>query len=279
MTEALDETIDGTDRLCGGRIRARTSAPTCWRSAPASGAAKASRPSCASCSRRARCRWCFDADALNAFADEPAALVGREGPRPDHHAASRRDGAARRAAPWTMCRRIGMGIARDFASAHKVYVVLKGYRTLIATPDGKIFVNPTGSSGHGHRRHRRRAGRHARRLAGAAARRGSRLPAGGRISTARRASWPTRTKGEVSMTAMRSRRAHRRRDPRAHRPPPRRAEAGSVTCSATQATETQRHRGEFGLQEDKKRLLCVSASRWLVRSQRRKRDSLTSDTS
>ena len=40
-----------------------------------------------------------------------------------------------------------MGIARDFASAHKVYVVLKGYRTLIATPDGKIFVNPTGSPG------------------------------------------------------------------------------------------------------------------------------------
>ena len=40
-----------------------------------------------------------------------------------------------------------MGIARDFASGHRVYVVLKGYRTLIATPDGKIFINPTGSPG------------------------------------------------------------------------------------------------------------------------------------
>jgi ADP-dependent NAD(P)H-hydrate dehydratase / NAD(P)H-hydrate epimerase len=40
-----------------------------------------------------------------------------------------------------------MGIARDFATAHKLYVVLKGYRTLIATPDGTIYVNPTGSPG------------------------------------------------------------------------------------------------------------------------------------
>ena len=40
-----------------------------------------------------------------------------------------------------------MGIARDFAASHRVYVVLKGHRTLIATPDGKIFVNPTGTPG------------------------------------------------------------------------------------------------------------------------------------
>jgi NAD(P)H-hydrate epimerase len=40
-----------------------------------------------------------------------------------------------------------IGIARDFASSHRVYVILKGYRSLIATPDGKIFINPTGSPG------------------------------------------------------------------------------------------------------------------------------------
>ena len=40
-----------------------------------------------------------------------------------------------------------MGIARDFAARHRLHVVLKGYRTLIATPDGKVFVNPTGTPG------------------------------------------------------------------------------------------------------------------------------------
>jgi NAD(P)H-hydrate epimerase len=88
----------------------------------------------------------FDADALNAFSDEPAALVGRDGldviitPHPGE-----------------MARLVGctaddvqadrLGIATDFARTHKVYVVLKGYRTIIATPAGKVFVNPTGCPG------------------------------------------------------------------------------------------------------------------------------------
>ena len=38
-------------------------------------------------------------------------------------------------------------IARNFAVAHHVYVVLKGHRTLIATPDEKVFINPTGNPG------------------------------------------------------------------------------------------------------------------------------------
>ncbi len=34
-----------------------------------------------------------------------------------------------------------------FAAKHGVTVVLKGYRTLIAGPDGRVFVNPTGNPG------------------------------------------------------------------------------------------------------------------------------------
>ena len=88
----------------------------------------------------------LDADALNAFASEPAALVGREG----------RD-LIITPHPGEMARLVGctvddlqadrMGIAMDFARRHKLYVVLKGYRTLVVTPDEKVFVNPTGSPG------------------------------------------------------------------------------------------------------------------------------------
>lgn len=38
-------------------------------------------------------------------------------------------------------------VARDFAARHQVHLVLKGYRTLIAPPDGQVWVNPTGNPG------------------------------------------------------------------------------------------------------------------------------------
>ena len=88
----------------------------------------------------------LDADGLNAFADDPDALTGREG----------RD-VIITPHPGEMARLVGMSsdevqasrleIARNFATAHQLYVVLKGHRTLIATPDGKVFINPTGNAG------------------------------------------------------------------------------------------------------------------------------------
>jgi len=35
----------------------------------------------------------------------------------------------------------------QFAQKYGVYVVLKGYKTLIATPEGDVFINPTGNPG------------------------------------------------------------------------------------------------------------------------------------
>lgn len=88
----------------------------------------------------------LDADALNCFADDPDRLVGREG----------RD-VIITPHPGELGRLVGMKadevqasrleIARNFAVAHHVYVVLKGYRTLIATPDERVFINTTGNPG------------------------------------------------------------------------------------------------------------------------------------
>ena len=88
----------------------------------------------------------LDADALNAFADEPSLLVGREG----------RD-LIITPHPGEMARLVGcsvedlqadrIGIATEFAKRHKLYVVLKGHRTLVVTPDERVFVNQTGCAG------------------------------------------------------------------------------------------------------------------------------------
>jgi NAD(P)H-hydrate epimerase len=38
-------------------------------------------------------------------------------------------------------------VASDFARRRNAYVVLKGYRTIVAAPDGSVSVNPTGNPG------------------------------------------------------------------------------------------------------------------------------------
>jgi NAD(P)H-hydrate epimerase len=87
-----------------------------------------------------------DADALNAFAGDPGRLVGGEGrtviitPHPGEFArltgVSTADVQANR-----------IELARTFAATHRVHVVLKGHRTIVATPDEQVFINPTGNAG------------------------------------------------------------------------------------------------------------------------------------
>jgi ADP-dependent NAD(P)H-hydrate dehydratase / NAD(P)H-hydrate epimerase len=40
-----------------------------------------------------------------------------------------------------------LDLAPQFAEKHGIHLILKGYRTLIATPQGRVFINPTGNPG------------------------------------------------------------------------------------------------------------------------------------
>ena len=84
-----------------------------------------------------------DADALNCLADSEwngAAGVRVLTPHPGEMARltglSIDDVQAQR-----------VDVARDFAVTHHVHVVLKGHRTVIATPEGRVFINLTGNPG------------------------------------------------------------------------------------------------------------------------------------
>lgn len=89
--------------------------------------------------------WVIDADGLNNLAlDIDRLRKARTAPILTPH-------------PGEMARLIGknarevnkdrIGVARAFATEHRCYVVLKGARTILATPAGKISINPTGNPG------------------------------------------------------------------------------------------------------------------------------------
>jgi len=89
----------------------------------------------------------IDADALNALAPWPADLRGTpEAPlilTPHPGEMRRLTGADQD----SLANRVQT--AGDFAVAHQLILVLKGARTLIAAPDGRVAVNPTGNAGTG----------------------------------------------------------------------------------------------------------------------------------
>ena len=88
----------------------------------------------------------LDADAVLAFAGDPGRLMGRD----ERHIVITPH-------PGEMARLVGktieevqadrVAIASEFAAGHQVYVVLKGHRTVIASPSGTVAINPTGNPG------------------------------------------------------------------------------------------------------------------------------------
>jgi NAD(P)H-hydrate epimerase len=90
----------------------------------------------------------IDADALNALApwpnelrgapDRPLILTPHPGEMLRLMGADEKEALADR-----------VHAAREFATAHALVLVLKGSRTLVASPDGRVFINPTGNAGLG----------------------------------------------------------------------------------------------------------------------------------
>jgi hydroxyethylthiazole kinase-like uncharacterized protein yjeF len=144
MTVGLDETDAGLDPE--GVDRLLEMARDVVAVGPGLGQAPGTQAFIKALVDRATCPLVIDADGLNAFSRDPDRLTGREG----------RD-IIITPHPGEMARLVGMStdevqasrleIARNFAVSHHLYVVLKGHRTLIATPDGKVFINPTGNPG------------------------------------------------------------------------------------------------------------------------------------
>jgi ADP-dependent NAD(P)H-hydrate dehydratase / NAD(P)H-hydrate epimerase len=145
MTEALDEAAHGQvtgeaiERVCASTQDVIACGPGLGRSAGVGEFVRALLD-------RAETPLVLDADALTVVADDPACLLGRE----------ERD-VIITPHPGEMARLVGGGadevqanridVACDFATTHHLYVVLKGHRTVIATPEGRVYINPTGNAG------------------------------------------------------------------------------------------------------------------------------------
>jgi hydroxyethylthiazole kinase-like uncharacterized protein yjeF len=94
---------------------------------------------------RIRVPMVIDADALNIVASKPDILASLRAPAvltPHPGEFARLAGLATKAIFEDR-----LGAVTRFAANHKVHLVLKGHRTLVACPDGRVHVNSTGNPG------------------------------------------------------------------------------------------------------------------------------------
>lgn len=87
----------------------------------------------------------IDADALNCLVDHLDLLHARKSPTiltPHPGEMSR---LVKKETAWVQAHR--EQIVSDVAMQHRVFVVLKGAGTIIATPEGECYLNPTGNPG------------------------------------------------------------------------------------------------------------------------------------
>jgi NAD(P)H-hydrate epimerase len=150
MTEPLPQTEAGTISLRAlehGRLDKLLEGKSVLAIGPGIGSVPETAELVCTLVNRRRVPVVLDADGLNAFAGRMDAFRSG-GDLAD---------AVLTPHPGEMSRLAGLGTAeiqahrvenaREFAQKHQVNLVLKGFRTLTAAPDGKVWVNPTGNPG------------------------------------------------------------------------------------------------------------------------------------
>ena len=146
MTEPLDETNDGTiSTSASERMNALIKGMTVLAIGPGISRNPETSEFVRNLVMKCKTPLVLDADGLNAFEDRAGDLNGQGRsivitPHP---------GEMARLAASTIAavQRDRTNVARTFAREHELIVVLKGHRTLIAQPDGTVWVNTTGNPG------------------------------------------------------------------------------------------------------------------------------------
>jgi hydroxyethylthiazole kinase-like uncharacterized protein yjeF len=146
MTEPLDETDAGTiSTRASERMDALIKGMTVVAVGPGISRNPETSDFVRSLVMKSKTPLVLDADGLNAFEGRAAELNGKGRilvitPHPGEMA--RLTGSTVAAV-----QRDRINVARTFAREHELIVVLKGHRTLIAQPDGTVWVNTTGNPG------------------------------------------------------------------------------------------------------------------------------------
>jgi ADP-dependent NAD(P)H-hydrate dehydratase / NAD(P)H-hydrate epimerase len=143
MTEALPETDAGSISM---RAFDDLNKIAEHKNVVAIGPGMGSHPETVEFIRRAvkelRATMVVDADALNALVDQDPRGAGPRILTPHPGEMSR---LMHQSVSAIQADRIGS--ARSYATSHGVYLLLKGNRSVLAAPDGRVWINPTGSPG------------------------------------------------------------------------------------------------------------------------------------
>lgn len=146
MTERLPETSHGGLDVSGFEaVQSLTTGKQCLAIGPGLGTDPSTGHLVSRLVETASLPMVVDADGLNLLADNLSVLERKKAP------------LVMTPHPGEMARLCGCSVAgiqkdrlaaaRSFARKHQVYLVLKGAATVVARPDGHVFVNPTGNSG------------------------------------------------------------------------------------------------------------------------------------